>query len=233
MKLGIGNGIGSLRKSSTKGRDPEFIFQINTGFDFYINPNGPYTITVTDSSDVVVLQETRSAGFYQVQIPYSDVFDVSFLPDESNPFTAIGNISNLVKDIKQWGTTKWASFETFFQNSNLTNYSALDTPDLSNCTSFRYTFADSNFNWDINDWDVSNIQNMAYAFAFNNAFNQPLDKWDVSNVTNMDAMFAVTSQFNQDLTGWCVQNIPSLPLNFATNSALDPANYPVWGTCPS
>lgn len=30
---------------------------------------------------------------------------------------------------------------------------------------------------------------------------------------------------------WCVQNIPSLPQDFATGSALNPANYPIWGTC--
>jgi hypothetical protein len=48
----------------------------------------------------------------------------------------------------------------------------------------------------------------------------------------MDVMFWQATSFNQDLSGWCVSLIPTLPTNFATGSALDPANYPVWGTCP-
>jgi hypothetical protein len=49
----------------------------------------------------------------------------------------------------------------------------------------------------------------------------------------MIAMFRNTTVFNQDLSGWCVTLIPTLPASFALSSALDPANYPVWGTCPA
>jgi hypothetical protein len=48
----------------------------------------------------------------------------------------------------------------------------------------------------------------------------------------MGFMFLRTYIFNQDLTGWCVTLIPSEPSAFSLDSALTPANKPVWGTCP-
>jgi surface protein len=64
------------------------------------------------------------------------------------------------------------------------------------------------------------------------SFNGDVSGWDVSNVTDMRAMFFNATSFNQDLSQWCVRNILNKPVNFATGSALAPANYPVWGTCP-
>jgi surface protein len=63
-------------------------------------------------------------------------------------------------------------------------------------------------------------------------FNSDISAWNTGNVGNMVGMFQGATVFNQDLTGWCVTLIPSTPTNFATSSALIPANYPVWGTCP-
>ena len=46
------------------------------------------------------------------------------------------------------------------------------------------------FNQDIGDWDVSNVANMSYMFAFTESFNQDIGNWDVGNVTDMKYMFA-------------------------------------------
>ena len=82
------------------------------------------------------------------------------------------------------------------------------------------------------NWDMSGITNTGYMFYDAVAFNQPIGNWKFDSVTNMDGMFYGTTAFNQDLTGWCVTNITVTPSDFGTDSALVPANYPVWGTCP-
>ena len=38
---------------------------------------------------------------------------------------------------------------------------------------------------EINNWDVSNVTDMALLFKDESYFNQPLNKWDVSNVTDL------------------------------------------------
>ena len=63
------------------------------------------------------------------------------------------------------------------------------------------------------------------------AFNKDIGSWNTAAVTDMIAMFGNAASFNQDLTGWCVTNITTEPGNFSTDSALTPANEPVWGTC--
>ena len=78
-------------------------------------------------------------------------------------------------------------------------------------------------------------------FGFGNgggsvAFNDPkISNWDVSNLEarSFDYMFTFCTNFNQDLSRWCVRQVTSPPIDFSTNSALTPANHPVWGTCPT
>jgi surface protein len=82
------------------------------------------------------------------------------------------------------------------------------------------------------NWDMTGITNTGYMFLGAAAFNQDISNWKFDSVTNMDGMFYGTTAFNLDLTGWCVTNITVTPSDFGTDSALVPANYPVWGTCP-
>ena len=85
----------------------------------------------------------------------------------------------------------------------------------------------------------STLKNVRFGYGNNGngsvAFNDPkISHWDVSNLEarSFDYMFAYCTNFNQDLSGWCVSQVTSPPIDFSTNSALTPANHPVWGTCP-
>ncbi len=86
----------------------------------------------------------------------------------------------------------------------------------------------------------STLKNVRFGYGNNGdgsvAFNDPkISNWDVSNLEagSFDYMFAYCTNFNQDLSGWCVSQVTSPPIDFSTNSALTPANHPVWGTCPN
>jgi surface protein len=69
-------------------------------------------------------------------------------------------------------------------------------------------FAGSQFNKNINTWDVSNVTNMSYMFA-NSMFNNDISSWNVSNVTDMNYMFE-NSQFNGDISSWKPLELVSL-----------------------
>lgn len=65
-------------------------------------------------------------------------------------------------------------------------------------------FANSSFNQNIGEWDVSKVTSMSKMFANTSTFNQPIGAWDVSNVENMESMFAGCKAFNMPLFGWRV-----------------------------
>ena len=67
-------------------------------------------------------------------------------------------------------------------------------------------------------------------FVYAQNFNQDIGDWDVSNVDFMNSMFYYALNFNQDLTEWCVSQFPNGVSNFATH--LNQSYYPIWGTCP-
>ena len=56
---------------------------------------------------------------------------------------------------------------------------------------------------DLNDIDVSLIDDMAYMF-YEMDFNGDIYNWNVSNVKNVCCMFAFSS-FNQDISNWNIR----------------------------
>ena len=62
-------------------------------------------------------------------------------------------------------------------------------------------------NFDITDWDISNVTNMWCMFWKAEKFNQNIGGWDVSNVTDMACMFMGAKSFNQDIGNWNVSNV--------------------------
>jgi hypothetical protein len=73
----------------------------------------------------------------------------------------------------------------------------------------------SNFNDDISNWDVGNVENMDFMFHNAVLFNSPLDGWNVEKVESMTAMFQNASSFNQSLSKWDVSNVKNMSFLFA------------------
>ncbi len=97
--------------------------------------------------------------------------------------------------------------------------------DVSEITNMARLFQNSSFNYPIADWDVSNVTDMTGMFDGAELFNQPLDGWDVHKVTSMRDMFRNTRKFNQPIGAWNVSNVTDMAGMFegakAFNQPLD------------
>ncbi|WP_248903995.1 BspA family leucine-rich repeat surface protein [Flavobacterium sp. K5-23] len=87
------------------------------------------------------------------------------------------------------------------------------------------------FNQDISGWDVSNVTNMSFMFAYSPTYNQPLNAWGskTSKVTTMHEMFRGAALFNQDLSSWDVSKVTTMFAMFygATNFNQDLSSWNV------
>ena len=81
---------------------------------------------------------------------------------------------------------------------------------------------------EINNWDVSNVTDMALLFKDESSFNQPLNKWDVSNVTYMRSMFDGAESFNQPLNKWNVSKVRDMDAMFAFASSFNQPLHAPW-----
>jgi surface protein len=124
--------------------------------------------------------------------------------------------------VDQWGSNQWISMERAFEGCKNIQIPASDAPDLSIVTDMSSMFSKAtNFNSNINTWDVSHITNMSYLFEYDTLFNQPLNTWDVSQVTNMRHMLHDAGNFNQPIGNWDVGNVTNMGNMFTGASAFN------------
>lgn len=161
--------------------------------------------------------------------------------------TSSANAAKLLK-INQWGTQVWEALDAAFEGcTNLTTESSLDAPifapgislanmfkncsnfnsnlnnwDLTNVTRTDAMFDGATvFNGNITNWNVANVTNMDYMFKGNSFFNQPIGSWNTSNVTSMFAMFDNASSFNQNISNWNVANVTNMKYMFKNAISFD------------
>ncbi|NER17966.1 BspA family leucine-rich repeat surface protein [Spongiivirga citrea] len=144
------------------------------------------------------------------------IYTISIIGTYPTHYYSSPNRDNIkLLTIDQWGTIAWESMQSsFYSCRSFTGYIATDTPDLSGVTDMSRMFESSNFNGNINNWDVSNVTNMSRTFIGMSDFNQPLNDWNVSNVTTMRDMFLGTPLFNQPLDNWNVSSVTDMARMF-------------------
>ena len=79
---------------------------------------------------------------------------------------------------------------------------------------------------DLSQWDVSSVRDMKYMFYNCKSFNSDISQWDVSNVKDMNSMFYNCKKFNSDLSRWDVSNVKIIHSAFKECKSLD--NIPSW-----
>ncbi len=198
-----------------------------------INPNAFITTWKTTTPNESITIPTLSTAVYNYTIDWGDGTITGETGDATHPYTTAG--SHIVKitglfpqihfgspnttatnrekiiAINQWGTNPWSSMISAFKNCTNLEGLATDKPILANVTDIRAMFYGcSNFNQNINDWDVSTIENMSFMFSNAHIFNQPLNGWDVSNVKFMQYVFGSALKFNQDLNLWETKEVTNM-----------------------
>ncbi len=165
-----------------------------------------------------------------------------------------GNAAKL-KSIEAWGTNEWKYLTNGFRDCANLVINATDTPmftedinlsslfygttnfnsdignwDMSNVNNISNMFREAiSFNQDISGWNTSNIQQMHAVFLDARSFNQSIDSWDMSQVKNTSYMFANAVTFNQDLNSWDVSNVRNMGHMFKKATQFD-GNISDWNT---
>jgi surface protein len=100
--------------------------------------------------------------------------------------------------------------------------------DVSRVENFSNIFMSaSSFNQDISSWNTSSAIDMSYMFgatSFNQAIPTVGNQWNVSNVTNMAGMFYNTTSFDQDISSWDINQVTNFD-SFMLNVNLSTTNY--------
>ena len=113
---------------------------------------------------------------------------------------------------------------------NLVPYGRIQDWDVSQVTYMGYAFdGRTNFNGDLGKWDVSNVTSMTRMFRDCTSFNQYIGEWDVSDNTSVYLMFRNASSFNQDLTYWDITNITSFNSMFRGATSFN-GDVSIWDT---
>ncbi len=194
--------------------------KVSTGVDFNaIVSWGDGTSSRVTLSNVTSQTHTYSvAGTYDIEIS-GFIHSMSFSTTSSGLLNA-----KKILDVLQWGTNRWRSMENMFTYTQLSQFSAIDLPNLENCTSLKGIFSSSNFNGQLNSWNISQITNLKEAFAYS-PFNQPLDQWNTANVIDMSDMFLNATVFNQSIGNWNTAKVTNMSRMFynarAFNQPLD------------
>ena len=115
--------------------------------------------------------------------------------------------------IENWGPLHLGNAGSYFYGCANLNITANDTLNLTGTTNLAGAFRGCS-SLDVvgrmDEWDVSNIANMAFMFYDASVFNQEIGNWNVSSVTTMASMFYGASTFNQEIGDWDVSNVTDM-----------------------
>jgi surface protein len=201
-------------------------------YDFTVRWGDGTNNTITKWNATEVLHEYNESGVYKVIIngtikgwSFNNkgdklklveimLWDNLLLGNTGGYFYGCANLKiTAVDDLRLWGTTNLQNaFRICESISNVKNINDWDVSHVQNMNSM-FSGADS-FNEDIGGWDVSNVITMESMFHGTKSFNHPIGNWDVSRVINMRLMFSFTSVFNQPLNEWNVSNVEDMSCMF-------------------
>ena len=117
------------------------------------------------------------------------------------------------------GTTSMVS--AFRDCTSLTTVPSMNEWNMSNITDMATMFFGTTlFNQDIGDWDVTSVTNMSNMFGLS-GFNQDIGAWELVGNVNLSSMFRETTAFNQDLSNWNISDVSNISRMFYFAVAFD------------
>jgi uncharacterized delta-60 repeat protein len=152
-------------------------------------------------------------GDFLLQFPAPGTYTIRIVGEF--PSIKFSGNKKIIK-VDQWGGQEWKSLDFAFTSCSNLLSAGYDAPNLDSISSLEEMFRHaSQFNGQVNHWDMSNINNISKMFWADTAFNQPVNNWDVSNVSNMYGTFHGADRFNQPVNNWNVSNVTSMHSLFA------------------
>ncbi|WP_197463471.1 BspA family leucine-rich repeat surface protein [Cochleicola gelatinilyticus] len=185
---------------------------LDTDITIPTNPAFSYNYSIdwgdgTNDTNVTgdISHSYASPGIYTVKI--SGTFPAIY-------FNIAGDRQKII-EITSWGMIEWQSMENAFFGCTNLNFDAIDSPNLSQVTSLKNMFRNTNlFNGILNNWNVSTITDISGMFMNANTFNRPLDNWNTGNVTDMSDTFNNAQNFNEPLDNWNTGSVTSMARMF-------------------
>ena len=109
-----------------------------------------------------------------------------------------------------------------------TNLNCIDTSAITDMSYLFGTFNNiKNINFNVSNWDVSNVENMNYMFKECGIFDCELSNWNVGKVKHMQHMFHSCYEFKgKGLEKWNVTNLKSMKQIFYNCTLIE--NKPSW-----
>jgi surface protein len=197
----------------------------NDQFQF-TGAEGNYDV-VAKQNNIVVATFNDLSGEETITLPSSGVYVLEVRDKEVNGFNRIafnfGGDEDKIKDIKQWGTIVWSSFESAFSGCSNMLVTATDVPVLSSVTNMQSMFwSATSANPNTSNWDVSSVTNMRSMFNNTLSANPDTKNWNVSSVTNMQNMFSRATSANPDVSNWDVSSVTTMFVMFDGATAANP-----------
>lgn len=170
----------------------------------YIDAKGvKKSVLVTKGSDGNVLVRLEDA----VEILDWGRYEGDYAPKRSIEIASTPEMGSLLKKVPDKAPNWINSMHSMFKDCSNFNQD-LDKWDVSEVTDLGYTFQGcSKFNGDISTWDVSKVTRLAFTFANCSVFNGDISQWKTDSLTGMTATFIDCEKFNSDISSWNVSNV--------------------------
>lgn len=158
------------------------------------------------------------------EIIYIDKDDVLRLRTIDFPSTTGGTlVIDDAKEIVNWGWEEPSKVKSS-DNIRVGSVHLIKVPEhgpmwLHNYNSLFHSA--TNFNQDLNTWDMSHVKNIGSMFSGAAKFNGDVSNWDVSNVTYMREVFNNASKFNGDISLWDVSKVTNFRGMFSGASSFN------------
>ena len=192
--------------------------------------NGNYTVTISGTIEGWSFNSSQSSKYITSVVSWGPLK----LGNDGFNFTNCRSLDlSLVVDVLDLSGT--ANLKRVFAGcQTLTTINNVELWDTSSVITFEEAFVkDVNFNDDLSDWDMSNVQNTSGMFAscidFNNGGSSLINNWDVSTVFDMSGMFSSCIHFNQPIGNWDISSVTDISNMFAGAGAFN-QNITTWNT---